>query len=486
MKKKFLLFAVLPLVLGTALASCKPDDPTPPTPGPDGGFMKEEVTITFTSTIGDNNIAQMNAYIESFKKIEPKITVNNIKESTNYNGLRDKVVSGFTSGNYPDIVQAYPDHVADYIDYGKAVRIDPYMDNAEYGWSAEDKADIVPDYLVEGQLYTTPGTYSAPFSKSTELMFYNEDVIHGLDLSAIDPTINGGKPLNKAYIQSITWEEMLDKLAPAILKYNDTLPAGKKIITPKDGKSAVICYDGDDNLFITLAKQYGHPYTSVKDGAGSIDFNTKGMQDLLVRFNKYVKDGLLLTKGINNNAYTNELFTADAALFSIGSTGGVKYQFSATNPTNVGVALIPQPTTGRKSVINQGPSVVFLDHGDENRRLASWLFYKHIADVENSLDWAINSGYNGIRLSNYESEEFKEATDASNKQPQSQERLMALSAGYVGETAPYLFTSEAFKGSSKCRDAVGGLLTQALLSTNPEGEMAKLFDDAEKLAKLGL
>ncbi|HKL72819.1 MAG TPA: extracellular solute-binding protein [Candidatus Onthovivens sp.] len=485
MKKKFLLLAVLPLVLGTALASCKPDDPTPPEPV-EGGFVKEATTITFTSIIGENNMAQMNAYIETFKKVEPLVTVNNIKENANYNGLRDKVVSGFTSGNYPDIVQAYPDHVADYIDYGKALKLDDYMNHPEYGWTAEDKADIVPDYLAEGQLYTTPGTYSVPFSKSTELMFYNEDVIHGLDLSAIDPTINNGKPLNKAYVQSITWEEMLDKLAPAILKYNEALPAGKKIITPKDGKSAVICYDSDDNLFITLAKQFNHPYTSVKDGEGSIDFNTKGMQDLLIKFNKYVKDGLLLTKGINNNAYTNELFTADAALFSIGSTGGVKYQFASTNPMNVGVALIPQPASGTKAVINQGPSAALLDHDDDNRSLASWLFYKHISNEENSLDWAINSGYNGIRLSNYESEEFKEATDASNKQAESLERVMALSAGYVAETTPYLFTSEAFKGSSKCRDAVGGLLTQALLSNNPEGEMAKLFDDAEQLAKLGL
>ena len=43
-------------------------------------------------------------------------------------------------------------------------------------------------------------------------MFYNKDVLVGLDLHEIDATINGGNPLTADYFDNITWEELFDKL----------------------------------------------------------------------------------------------------------------------------------------------------------------------------------------------------------------------------------------------------------------------------------
>ena len=67
------------------------------------------------------------------------------------------------------------------------------------------------------------------------------------------------------------------------------------------------------------------------------------------------------TKGVINTN-VNYRSTANAMLFSIGSTGGVKYQFSSDNPLNVGVAMIPQAAGRAKKVISQGGILLTVCH----------------------------------------------------------------------------------------------------------------------------
>ena len=150
------------------------------------------------------------------------------------------------------------------------------------------------------------------------------------------------------------------------------------------------------------------------------------------------------------------------------------------------IAMIPQAENGTPATINQGPSVAILDHNDENRRLASWLFYKHMTNEENSLDWALNSGYCAIRQSNYSDPAYLEANDVDATQPKSLERLMAKANNYIGTMTSTLFVSPAFKGSSTIRTQVGGLLTQCLLPTTDVSTIPALFDEAEAQSKLAL
>ena len=483
MKKRLLALAFAAFA-AIGLSACGPEEGhTPGTDPSQEGFIKDPTTIYLWTTSGDSGQTLLNRWVEEFKEIEPNVTVVNVKQSGSYNDLENMVITGFTANNYPDLVAAYPDHVADYIDYGKAVQLDDYIDNAEYGWTAEEKADFVPAYLKEGQEYTVPGTWSLPFSKSTEAMFYNEDVLIGLDLSSVDSTINNGNPINAPYLSSLTWEELFNKLCPALLKYDAEV---KDIIQPcDDGVTRVFGYDSDDNLFITLAKQYNLPYTSVNNGKGSVDFNTPEMKELLTKFHDAYENGYFTTKGANEGNYVNELFTANQLLFSVGSTGGTTYQFNSNNPMNVGVAMIPQAENGTTSTIMQGPSMAILDHSDENRRLASWLFYKYITNEDNALSWGLDStGYFPIRLSALENPVYLAACDETAAQDKSLEKLLARVNNYFNDVNPYLFVSPAFKGSSTIRTQVGGLFTQALLQD--PSNLDKLFADAESASNLAL
>lgn len=464
-------------------------------------IIKEDTEVIVWSTFNTTYQAVLDKAVASLKKHEPHITVTIVKQSANYAGLKDMIVNGFAANNFPDMAPAYPDSVNDFIDAAKALNIGKYMNNAEYGWSADDVADIYPAYLEEGSAYSIPGTYSLPLAKSTEAMFYDRRVI-SVDLSSIDSTINNGRPISEQYLSTITWEELFGKLCPALLTYNDQLIAqGKTPLIDKNsdalgGTYAVVGYDSDDNLFITLAKQYGLGYTSVDSvlGVGSLDFvekdasgkNFAGVSDeyknLMKTFNNAYVNKYLITQG-TYGSYTSKLSNNNGCLFSIGSTGGTGNQFSASNPKDIGVTNIPRPEGKRLAVINQGPSMAFLNHKDENRAIASWLFYKEFTSGNFPIEWSTTTGYTPIRQSVAESDDYMDFCDVSQYDEATVDILYARAAAYSGSVGQYLFASPVFTGSSTARSEVGGLMTNCLKNGEDGGvltdeNIVKFFKDA--------
>ena len=451
-------------------------------------FIEEKTEILVQTTFNDTYGQIFKDAINSLAKKEPNLTVKYDKYSGSYSDLKDEVVKGVPANNYPDVVAAYPDSVADFINAGVPLKMDKYMNNEDYGWTTEEKADFYQAYLEEGQNYSIPGTYSLPIAKSTEAMYYDSDKIIGLNLASVDPSINNGQAITEEYINSLTWDELFNKFAPALLAYRETLPndALKKAFLDTETYSdwAVVGYDSDDNLFITLAEQYGYGYTSMNavTGEGHIDFVNDGMKNLMKQFNAAYKNKYFTTKGIigtNINYRSNE----DAVLFSIGSTGGVNYQFSSQNPKNVGVAKIPQAAGKDTKLIQQGPSLAFLKHGSgseaNNRGLGAWLFYKELTEVNSCIAWATTTGYSPIRKSVAESDEFLDFSDPDNFPAKTADRLKAINAAYQESTMDYLFVSPVFKGSSEARTQVAGIVTKAIGDQDlTDAELNTLFETA--------
>ena len=461
MKKSIKLLAPLASVI--LLAGCGTGDKTPG--GNDGkaGFIKNDTTIVLSTTAGKESQVALNRYIEDFKKIEPKVTVKLNIVSGSYSDIAKQTIDGFTAGKHGDLAMVYPDAVADFIDYGFAYNLEPYMTNEEYGWKQEDFDDIIPAFLDEGKHYTIEGTYSLPMSKSTEMMFYDAEKFIGITLEGV----NNGQPINKKYMDNLTWEELFDNLCPALIKYAEKTP-GYLDKKANDKGWGILGYDSDPNLFITLAEQYGFPYTAIENGKSKILFNNDGMKDLIKKFSGYAQKHYIATAG-SLNERPNNIFTKDGILLSIGSTGGIKYQYSKDNPKKLNVAPIPHKKGTENKVILQGPSMAFLKHKDEkgkadkDRMLASWLFYKHMTTVENALDWAVSANYMPIRQSGYDSPIYQEMSDESNvENPKSFDALIARVNKLLPDLTKYYYTSPAFKGSNASRDNVDKLVSKAL------------------------
>ena len=150
-------------------------------------IIKEDTSIDFLCMADSEYHDALQAMVNNFEKSEPhvKVRLYNPLGSGNYAAIEKIIVSGFFKEDYPDLAQCYPDNVFKYISQGYAVNIDKYLNNRDYGILGEEKEDYISSFLKEGQSYSTEGTYSLPFCKSTELMYYNADVLVGLNLSTI-------------------------------------------------------------------------------------------------------------------------------------------------------------------------------------------------------------------------------------------------------------------------------------------------------------
>jgi multiple sugar transport system substrate-binding protein len=464
-------------------------EPTPVSSEPTSIPDDQKITITYESTTGKTTQPYLEAYIAEFNAKYPQYKAVPSYYSGSYTALEQDVIKGFSAGNYPDLVQCYPDHVAEYLSYGKAVELNQFIDSsdANVGLTADEKADYITAFMKEGQQYSVAGTYSLPNCKSTELMFWNKDVLQGLVLNQTGHVINEGKALGQTYFDNLTWEELFDNFCPAIAAYNDSLAADKKILKTDQDYHSIFAYDSDDNLFITLAEQYGYAYTSVNQttGKGSADFNNANMLGLMKKFNAAANAGYIISKGSAGGNYTNTYFTKQNTLFSVGSTGGVKYQFSSSNPMDVGVARIPHAAGKDPKVISQGPSVCVLSHGtDETSKLkakGAYLLWKTMTTAKNSLNWGLNSGYMPVRTSNYSDQEYITANDETAQDLKTAERLMARSATYSQKILGEMYSSPVFVGSSACRSAGSAIMTFALTQNTAKGytdaEWQKEFDD---------
>ncbi len=484
MKKAKLLLGVLPLCGLLAITSCGEN----PDKGPSIGdldnsigepVIKEKTEITLSTTAGKDNQEILNGFIEGFKKVEPNVTINNVKVEGGYDGLASDIINKISTQDHPDMTLVYPDAVADFIDYDIAVDVEPFMNNPTYGWSEEQKNSFVPGFLEEGQKYTVSGTYSLPFSKSTEVIYYDADRILGKTI----PGINNNNPINEEYMNNLTWEELFGTFCPKIIEYSNTTE-GARILNKDSDNWAVLGYDSDANLFITMCEQYGIPYTSIgADGKGSADFDTPETKQLLTKLNEFTKQHYLLTaKGTGKRS--NDYLKVDSCLLSIGSTAGASYQYDTQNPEKIETAIIPQAKGKDKKTILQGPSFTILKHKkneseiDENRILASWRFYQYCSLPENAMRWAINANYLPTISEIYDTEDYKEIYNVENFEVTTFDALTARVATTAANLRQYFYTSPAFKGSNECRVAVEAMVGKACTISNNASDVDKWVKDA--------
>lgn len=443
----------------------------------------DKTKISFWHNCNDTTGAVLNNFAERFETLNPDIDVEVLKQSGSYDDLRNIVITGLAADNYPDLFYGYPDSVSEILAVGKVVKLDKYMKDKTYGWTEDDWDDIIPAYIEEGQQYQVSGTYSLPFAKSTEAMYYRKDLI-GIDLSNYDNTINNGDPLSVDYIENLTWEELFGKLCPALISYNEDLPDEKKIYDPEVENSAILGWSSDDNAFITLCEQYGIPYTGINKttGKGEVLFNNPEAKALSKMFHEAHSKGYFVTSKTFNNQYTNDLFSAKGSLFDIGSTGGISHY-----PLTLEFSAAPIPTAAGKDkkVVTQGPSVAILDHDSKERAMATWRFYKFMTEQVQNDAFARTTGYSPIRYSVYLTEDWAEYQSYEGKTPKTLEYNQATVAQYIPKVSEDLFASPVFKGSSTCRTQVGGMFGTIIgLPEWNDDTVNQTFLDAENNSKL--
>jgi multiple sugar transport system substrate-binding protein len=425
---------------------------------PSGGYDGSAVTIRFYHTMGANLSEVLNAYIDEFKKLYPNITIE-ASQVGSYDDVRNQISTEITVGDQPNIAYCYPDHVALYNLAGAVQTLDDLIASKEevkradgttetLGLTDAQIADFIEGYYKEGQQFGDGKMYTVPFSKSTEVLYYNKTFFDANGLS-----------LPK------TWDDM---------------EALCKKIKEIDPESIPLGYDSEANWFITMCEQSGSAYTSATGDHFLFDNDTN--KAFIQKFREWYQAGLLTTQTLYG-AYTSGLFTADSgtrSYMSIGSSAGATHQRPAADadgkyPFEVGIATIPQVNASSPKVISQGPSVCIFKKDNVQEVIASWLFVKFLTtSVEFQAEFSMTSGYVPVLKSvgsNATYADFIGKADGGNY-------ISALSAKVCLEQESAYYTSPAFNGSSKARDQVGKLLSKCLAATTDDVD--KMINDAFK------
>ena len=461
MKKRIIAALLLvTMLLATVLMTGCGGGAVPNFEVPEGGYDGSDVTITFYHTMDATKRAILDAYIEEFNQLYPNIHIVH-SQVGGYDDVRDQISTEITTGNQPNIAYCYPDHVALFNSALAVASLDNLIEsNIEItradgtteilGLTDAQIDDFIEGYYNEGAQFGDGLMYSLPFSKSTEVLYYNKTFFneHGLSV----PT---------------TWDEL------------EALCAKIKEIDPE---SIPLGYDSESNWFITMCEQLGSDYTSAS--GDHFLFDNEENHAFVKKFREWYQKGYVTTQTIYGN-YTSGLFIAETgtrSYMSIGSSAGASHQTPAKDadgnrPFEVGIASIPQADASNPKVISQGPSVCIFKKSNPQEVVASWLFVKFLTtNATFQAEFGMASGYVPVIKSVSEIQAYADFLAKAD----GGDYLTALSAKVCLDQADAYYTSPAFNGSSEARSQVGPLLVKCM--TTATDDVDKLIREAFQTA----
>jgi len=469
-------------------------------------LTSDPVAIELWHSNGATIESALNRYALEFQDLYPNVTVTITKNGNNYDELRENMVNAIRGGVIPNIVQNYPDHVMEYIDNNGVISMTPYIYNPIHGFNPlveeESFLDILLSYRRENSQYTNDGEYySLPFNKSTEVMIYNKTMFDVLIADGVITEVPN------------TWQELF-ALGPDLMAIKDdvidditaqlnlstTLSLHK---TPEEIQAiknnfVPITYDSPANAFITLTRQWGGRYTGIDSARnGIVLFDNAQTRDMLSYFFNN-RDNPFTLPGKWGTEYASDAFKLGQTAVTFGSTGGARYNTpSVVNGEFVfefGVMPMPynQDMPLNRTAIQQGTNMSITTAGNDQQKLASWLFLKFLTSKDIQLDFALETGYSPVRNSVYGEEIydlFRQGKEVifntttqewvATENSASGEMLMkSYAANAAAQQANFLFYDQAFIGSSTARAEVEIAFERVILGSLEGTTKQQIIDSA--------
>ena len=478
--KKTKYAVLLGLVGLTSLASCGGGGTTnvdQPLPKDD---PTSEVEIQFWHCLGQAKAQEVQIYVDQFNnQYKGKYKVVASALAGGYDELHTALKSKLADGKVPGLTMGYPDSFSEYMgrkmSNSSILRLDSWINDPDYGYTAEEMNDFIPGFLAEGTNYQFEGTWSFPMYKSTEVLYYNVDIFNGFNeenakkfkgnaqyeekFKAVTSTMPVTDPVYQDYVNWIdanggylydvpeTWQEMFIVAAE--------MQANRREQGIPESAFWPVGYDSDANLMISQMYQRGIPYTSLDENNHFL-FNNYDAKALTYELKDLIDRKLLITKGkLGGKTYTNSYFTAGQIAMTIGSTGGSTYN----NSTNFRVGVVPAPVyydvdKAQKKVayIQQGPSICFFDNENGYIHKGSWLFYKFLADKNNNVEIALENSYDAVRKSCYQTDTYSKWVAKKDL------GLKYMIPTVTSQMTEGYFTSPTFFGSAVAREEMGKIL----------------------------
>ena len=323
--------------------------------------VKSETTITFWHAMNGQQEKALQKLTEDFMKANPNIKVE-LQNQSQYKDLQAKINATLTSPkDLPTITQAYPNWLYNAAEQDALVDFKPYIENETIGFK---KGEEIRPELMEGAKIKGV-QYGIPFNKSTEVLFYNADLL-------------------KQYGVKV----------PTTL---DELKEAAKTIYEKSNHEVVGAgFDSLNNYYAIGMKNKGVDFTK------ELDFASDASKEVVKYYADGIRDGYFRVAG--SDKYLSGPFQNKKVAMYVGSTAGESFVAKGAKEAGYEYGVVPRP---EKISIQQGTDIYMFQSASEEQRTAAYLFLKFLASPESQLTWAQATGYIPVVSKVLDSAEYK-------------------------------------------------------------------------------
>jgi len=320
---------------------------------------------TFWHTQSGPNAQLLNQIVLAYNASQSNYTI--VPEyKGNYNDLYKANLAAINAGQPVPLSVAYENQVADYYSSNLVVAWDDYVNNAQYGLTADDKNDFFPAFLELGKFPQFGNKFlTFPFAKSLELMWYNADLLQKAGFA---------KP-------PATWDEFQQQ-------------------AEKVGTGGVMGWEfaSDASRFATWVFSRGADLLSADGKKLTID--TPEAEASLALLATLVKDKKVQApKGFQSETDFQQQKTA----FYQESSSARSYMLSALQKANISfnwtAEMPPVGQAGQEPASDLYGGNVCLFKTSTDAQRAAWEFMKYFSAKDQTAKWALGTGYMPLRQS---------------------------------------------------------------------------------------
>lgn len=355
----------------------------------------EEAKIVFWHAMNGSQEEALTAITNKFMELNPSVKVE-LQNQTGYKELQQKLTATSASpADLPTITQAYPDWMFNLIQDGLV------HDLSSFTSSLSDYQDILEGFRKGTQI--DGKVYSMPFNKSTEVLWYNEDMFNELGLQV---------PTNLEELKEVA----------------------KKVYEAKGIPG--LGFDSLSNYYTTFLNGEGAVYDDKFDPTSEVS---------LKAVNYYldgVKEGYFRIAGTDK--YMSGPFGNQQVAMYIGSNAGESYVLKGADGKF-------QPRAAKSpfaATIQQGTDIYVFEKSSDAEKAAVYEYLKFLTNTENQVEWSLATGYIPVRTSAIETDKYKNSG--------------SLIAPILGEATKNLYSNPVLRGANQAYSESGTVLESIL------------------------
>lgn len=371
--KKF-LFVLLVGLIAISLVACGNAEKPNEDKKKETASVPEELTgpveIEFWHAMTGGLEETLKTMTDEFNQSQDNITVKLVSQGS-YDDLSKKLMASAKAENAPVMAQAYEDWMTQYIENDLITDLTPYMEHKQHGWSKNELNDIVSVFR-EANTWEDK-MYGVPFNKSTEVLYYNTDMLTEKNLEI-----------------PATWEGYQ--------------AAAKALTTNKDGKQVVgLGFENSIGLsFPTYVRQAGGK--TIDGAVDEVTFNTPEAKTALEFLNGMIAEGTARLAG--EDGYMSSPFGRGDVAMYVGSSAGISF-VGAEAEGKINWSVAPLPKGKAAATAFQGTNLAIFNSATDEEKLAAWEYMKFLTSTEQTVFWAKSTGYVPVRTSALETDEWK-------------------------------------------------------------------------------